>query len=228
MVKKIFITGTGTDIGKTYVSGVLAKAVTLEGNSCGYFKPVLSGAVLKDGILHPGDCEFVINTGGLKQEPAESASYIFEEAVSPHLAARHTGIQIDKNKILSDFHSAESCFEYLIVEGAGGITCPILMDNQVYLMSDLIKDMELECIIVADGGLGTINSVLLTVAWAKNRNIYIKGVILNRYKYNDKMYEDNIKSIETLCNLPVLGLIKENSLEIDLRGHKLSELFSGE
>ena len=228
MGKKIFITGTGTDIGKTYVSGVLARTMKAKNLNCGYYKPVLSGAVLKDGVLHPGDCEFVIQTGGLEQNAQDAVSYVFEEAVSPHLAAKHTGIKIDKNKILSDYNRIGKEFEYLIVEGAGGITCPIVLDDETYLMSDLIKDMEIDCLIAADGGLGTINSVLLTYEWAKKCGINVKGVILNRYIYGNTMYEDNLKSIEKLCGIPVTGLIKESSLDIDLRGYELSDLFSGE
>ena len=228
MAQVIFITGTGTDIGKTYVSGVLARALTKAGLNCGYFKPVLSGAYTVDNIMNPGDCEFVIKTGRLNQKPTEAVSYIFEEAVSPHLAATHLGIEIDKYKILSDFKEIKRQFDYVIVEGAGGITCPIKLDKTIYLMSDLIKDLGTDCILTADGGLGTINSVLLTVDWAVKRGINIRGIILNRFKYNDKMYKDNIKSIEKLCNIPIVGLVKDKSLDIDLRGYKLTELFSGE
>ncbi len=228
MAKMIFVTGTGTDIGKTYVSGVLVKSISNQGKKCGYFKPILSGAVYDNGVLHPEDCEFVIKAGSLKQKAAEAVSYIFEEAVSPHLAAGHLGIKIEKEKILADFESIKHRFDYLVVEGAGGITCPISLEGEPYLMSDLIKDLKLDCLLVADGGLGTINSVLLTVQWAKGCNVNIKGIILNRYKYGDCMYEDNIKSIEKLCNIPVIGLVKEGSTDIDMRGYELTELFSEE
>ena len=226
MTKVIFITGTGTDIGKTYVSALIARSLTLGGYNCRYYKPVLSGAVMRDGVLHPGDCEYVIKTGMLKQVPSDSASYIFEEAVSPHLAALHSGVKIDRYKIFEDFERAKQGCDYLIVEGAGGITCPLLLeDDNNYLMSDLIRDMGLDCLVAADGGLGTINSVLLTCAWASSKNINIRGVIMNRYRYFDKMYEDNIKSVEKLCAIPVLGVIEENGLDIDTRGYKLSDMF---
>ncbi len=225
MTKVIFITGTNTDVGKTYVSAALAGMLTADGERCGYYKPVLSGAVMSEGVLHPGDCEYVIKTAGLNQISRESASYIFEEAVSPHLAAKHAGVVIDKYNILADFEMAKEKYEYLIVEGAGGITCPLSLENDRYLMSDLIKDMGLDCLIIADGGLGTINSVLLTYTWAKNKDINVKGIILNKFKYGNAMYEDNIKAIECLCSVPVLGLLENNGTEIDTRGYNLSDMF---
>ncbi len=227
MKRVVFITGTGTDIGKTYVTGILARYLRNKDLNCGYYKPVLSGAILENGELHPGDCEFVIKSGRLNQKSLESLSYVFEEAVSPHLAARHLGIKIDKKKILQDFSKAKSKSDYLLIEGAGGITCPIVFeDNETYLMSDLIKDMKVNCILIADGGLGTINSVLLTCEYAKARAININGIIFNNYKYNDLMYEDNIKSVEKLCGIPVVGLVENGKFDIDTRGYKLEDLFS--
>ena len=227
MTKIIFITGTGTDIGKTYVTGILARYLRNKDLDCRYYKPVLSGAVLENGELHPGDCEFVIKSGELNQKPLNSLSYVFEEAVSPHLAAQHIGLKIDKKKIFQDFSNAKSKCDYLLVEGAGGITCPIILEhNETYLMSDLIKDMKANCLLIADGGLGTINSVLLTCEYAKARNIKIIGIIFNNYKYNDLMYEDNIKSVEKLCGIPVVGLVENGKFDIDTRGYKLEDLFS--
>lgn len=210
--KAIFITGTGTDVGKTYVSGLLVKELSDTGLDCGYFKPVLSGAVLKDGVLHPEDCEYVINLANLPQSPLKSSSYIFTDAVSPHLAAEIASIEINKTKILSDLATFNN--DYLVIEGAGGITCPLIIKEKPYLMSDLIKDMNLSIIIVADSGLGMINSTLLTVEYARNCGINIKGIILNKFKSNNAMYLDNLKTIQLLSKTTVLGYIKENSNNI--------------
>lgn len=156
MTKCIFITATGTDIGKTYISALIVKKMREEGLNCGYYKPILSGAV--NGI--PGDCKYVTETAGLNCNPMNCLTYCFEEAVSPHLAAKRQNIVISKEKILEDFKSKQQEYDYLLIEGAGGITCPINIENK-YLMNDLIKDMGTDIVIVADGGLGTINSVLL-------------------------------------------------------------------
>lgn len=223
MDKSIFVTGTGTDIGKTYICALIAKTLKDNGYNCGYYKPVLSGAIQENGKLIAGDCEFVIRTANLQQEAINSVSYIFKNPVSPHLAANIANIEIDKNKILSD--ACSKTFEYLIIEGAGGITCPLTLTPTPYLMSDLIKDLKTNIIIVADAGLGTINNTLLTVEYAKSHSIKTIGIILNNYIYNNAMYEDNIKTIEALCNTKVIGLVEKNGKTINTLNYKLIDIF---
>lgn len=218
MTKCIFITATGTDIGKTYISALIVKKMREEGLNCGYYKPILSGAV--NGI--PGDCKYVTETAGLNCNPMDCLTYCFEEAVSPHLAAKRQNIVISKEKILEDFKSKQQEYDYLLIEGAGGITCPINIENK-YLMNDLIKDMGADIVIVADGGLGTINSVLLTVEYAQKRNINIRGIILNNYKDNF-MYEDNVISIEKLTGLNILTTVQRNDTDIKINKKIFKEL----
>lgn len=225
MVKKsIFITGTGTDVGKTFVSALIVKELAQQNLSVGYYKPVLSGALKISGILHAGDCEYVINKSGLSQNPLESASYIFEEAVSPHLAAKNLGIKIDKNIILNDFQSYMK--DFIVVEGAGGITCPLELSTETYLMSDLINDLDLGVIIVADAGLGVINAVLLTLEYAKNHGIKVRGVILNKFVKNNAMYLDNLKTIEYLGNIKVIGLVEVNAKNIEWLIPDIKDIFN--
>lgn len=218
MTKCIFITATGTDIGKTYISALIVKKMREEGLNCGYYKPILSGAV--NGI--PGDCKYVTETAGLNCNPMDCLTYCFEEAVSPHLAAKRQNIVISKEKILEDFKSKQQEYDYLLIEGAGGITCPINLENK-YLMNDLIKDMGADIVIVADSGLGTINSVLLTVEYAQKRNLNIRGIILNNYKDNF-MYEDNVISIEKLTGLNILTTVQRNDTDIKINKKIFKEL----
>lgn len=222
MAKCIFVTATGTDIGKTYISGLIVKKMREAGLNCGYFKPVLSGAVKEGNELVPGDCKHVVKVAGLDCKPMDCLSYCFEEAVSPHLAAERLGITIDKNKILKDFESKKRQYDYLLIEGAGGITCPINLENN-YLMYNLIQDLNCRVVIVADGGLGTINSVILTVEYIKSRGINIEGIILNNYK-DDFMYEDNQKVIEDLTGLKVLAKVKHNDLDIEINKNIFKEV----
>ena len=218
MTKCIFITATGTDIGKTYISALIVKKMREEGLNCGYYKPILSGAI--NGI--PGDCKYVTETAGLNCNPMDCLTYCFEEAVSPHLAAKRQNIVISKEKILEDFKSKQQEYDYLLIEGAGGITCPINLENK-YLMNDLIKDMGADIVIVADSGLGTINSVLLTVEYAQKRNLNIRGIILNNYKDNF-MYEDNVISIEKLTGLNILTTVQRNDTDIKINKKIFKEL----
>ena len=198
----IFITGTGTDVGKTYVSGEIVKKLREKGINCGYYKPVLSGAEKVNGRLIPGDCEYVMKVSGLEGAFEDYVSYMFEPAVSPHLVAQMANVEISIDKIKADYNRIQSKFNYVVVEGAGGITCPLKLNS--ILMSDVIKALNLEIIIVADSGLGTINSTLLTVEYAKQQGIGIKGIILNRYDKTNPMHLDNKKSIEILTGIEVI------------------------
>ncbi len=217
MSKNIFITATGTDIGKTYVSALIVKKMRESGFNCGYFKPVLSGVLEKDGILIESDCNYVVNTAKLPTTANDCVAYWWEEAVSPHLAAQRFGQSIDINRILNKYKEKQNEYDYLLIEGAGGITCPLRLNNgEKYLLKDLIKDLNTEIIIIADGGLGTINSILLTVEYAKANNIPVKGIILNNYEPNNFMHQDNLKQVEYLTGLNVIATVEKNQNDIKL------------
>ena len=103
MAKKIFITGTGTDVGKTYISALIVKKMRESGFNCGYFKPVISGVTEMCGHLMESDANYVIEKAKIPTNPEECLSYYWQEAVSPHLAAKRAGDTIDIEKIKSDF-----------------------------------------------------------------------------------------------------------------------------
>ena len=215
MTKKIFITGTGTDIGKTYVSALIVKEMREAGYNCGYYKPVLSGVRASCGKLFESDCNYVIDFSKIPISPDECVSFWWEEAVSPHLASVRAGQKIDIGKIKNDFNKICTKFDYILIEGAGGITCPLILDNnEKYLMKDLIKELNCSVVIVADGGLGTINSTLLTVEYAINNDIPIEGIILNNYDKNSFMHKDNLKQTEFLTNKKILTVVEKNQKNI--------------
>ena len=227
MTKSIFITATGTDVGKTYISALIVKKMREHNYNCGYFKPVLSGAYMNDfGALIAGDCEYVIEKAKLQKTPFKYLSYSFSEAVSPHLASKRSNTEINTDKILNDFSTLKQEYDYILVEGAGGITCPLnISENKTLLLSDLIKEMNADIIIVADGGLGTINSVLTTVEYAQNHNIKIAGIILNNYDENHFMHTDNKEVIEQLTNIPVIATVGKNQNDININIEYLKTLF---
>nr|MCR5266372.1 dethiobiotin synthase [Cyanobacteria bacterium RUI128] len=173
-----------------------------------------------------GDCVHVVKTAGLDIEPFKCLSYCFEDAVSPHLAAKRAGVNIDINKIKSDYANLAKNYDYILTEGAGGITCPIIVDDdKTYLMHDLIKDMGLNVIVVADGGLGTINSVLTTVEYISNRGLNIKGIVLNNFDKTNYMHTDNLNMIERLTGLDVIATVRANEQNLDIGRQELESLF---
>ena len=217
MSKNIFITATGTDIGKTYVSALIVKKMREAGYDCGYFKPVLSGVTEKEGKLTESDCNYVINTAKIPAEPNDSVVYWWKEAVSPHLAAEINNEEIDISKIIKEYREKQSRYDYLLIEGAGGITCPLRLKNgEKYLLKDLIKDLGTSIIVVADGGLGTINSILLTTEYAKHNGINVEGIILNNFNPDSFMHRDNLKQAEYLTGVKVIATVQKNQTDINL------------
>ena len=226
MSKGIFVTATGTDVGKTYVSALLVDRLRRSGKNCGYYKPALSGAVNVGGKIVAGDCDYVLKFAGIDKSPEECVSYIFEPAVSPHLASVMTKTPIHTDKIKTDFCRIKEEFDYLIVEGAGGIVCPFnLSDGEKILLPDVIKALGLSVIVVASASLGTINSTVLTVEYAKNQGINVKGIILNNYDENDIMCMDNKIQVEALTGVRVIATVKRGEKELNIDEKTLSEIF---
>lgn len=205
MTKGIFITATGTDVGKTYVSGLIVKAIRENGINCGYYKPALSGDV------YPNDCEYVLKTAGINKKADNYVSYKFKPAVSPHLASQIENNPIKLDKILTDFKRIQSEYDYVVLEGAGGIICPF---GEKLLLPDVIKALKLDIIIIASASLGTINSTVLTVEYAKQHGIKVKGIILNNYDETDFMQADNKKMVEKLTGIKVIATVNTNDTDI--------------
>lgn len=219
MAKSIFITATGTEVGKTFVSGLLVKK--LKDLDCGYYKPVLSG--LDDAGLN--DCEYVIKTAQIDAEPMSCVTYAFHPPLSPHLAAKMAGVEISINKIKEDFDRIKQKYNYLVTEGAGGILCPFKLDGEKLLLPDVIKALNLDIIIVAPAGLGSINSAVLTYEYAKQAGITVKGFILNNYEEDNFMHKDNKKCIETLTGVKVLATVKKDDKELNIDKETLAKVF---
>lgn len=210
MDKGIFITGTGTDVGKTYVTALIVKKLNEEGIKTGYYKAAISGA---NSIDH-SDAGYVKKISKINQKEDTLLSYIYETPVSPHLASKIEGNPVNMTKILKDFNRVKNEYDFIVVEGSGGIVCPIRYDNiENIFLEDIIKKLELKSLIVADAGLGTINSVVLTVSYMKSKNITVSGIILNNYK-GGIMEEDNIYMIEKITGVKVISCVSKDDKDI--------------
>ena len=128
-MKTLFLTATGTDVGKTYISALIIKKMRDSGFNCGYFKPVLSGVEEEEGKLRVSDANYVVSTAKIPLSPDDCVTYWWKEAVSPHLAAQRAGDVIDTNKIKTHLDKISREFEYILIEGAGGITCPLRLEG---------------------------------------------------------------------------------------------------
>ena len=226
MGKGIFVTGTGTDVGKTYVTGLIIKKIKENGMTPGYFKAAMSGNEREeDGTLIPGDALWVKNVSGISQSVEEMCPYVYEHAYSPHLASRLEGNHVEMAVVLDNYRKVKEKYDYITVEGSGGILCPICFDEARIGLTDIIDEMELDCILVADAGLGTINSVVLTYEYMKNRNMTIKGMIFNHYIADNIMHEDNIRMCEYMTGLPTLAKVSMGDVDLNIDIAELISLY---
>ncbi len=226
MSKGLFITGTGTDVGKTYAAALILKKLKENGASAGYFKAAMSGNGRgEDGELIPGDALFVKKTAGVSQSLLEMCPYVYENAVSPHLASRMEGNPVCLEIVLEKFREISEKYEYVTMEGSGGILCPICFDEAEIWLPEVIKACRLGCLLVADAGLGTINDVGLTAYYMKEQGIPLKGIVFNHFKPGDAMQEDNLKMCEHLTGAKVIACIREGDTELDIPARTLQSLY---
>lgn len=225
MSRAVFITATGTDVGKTYVTALIVKRLRGAGIDAGYYKAALSGAEERGGKLIPGDADFVARTSGMNEAPEGLVSYIYKNPLSPHLAAQIEGNPPELSVIKRDFAASLKRYDYLCVEGCGGIVCPIRWDERKIMLEDIIKSCGLSVVIVAPSGLGSINSAVLTVEHARAAGIKVRGIIMNGYDETQLMHRDNKYMIERLTGVRVAACVKRGDIELDIPVEELCGLF---
>ena len=226
MSKNLFITGTGTDMGKTYITGLILKKFQENGKKAAYFKAAMSGNEKRlDGSLIPGDALHVKTVSGIGESLEEMCPYVYETAVSPHLAAQIEGNPVELETVLQAFDSVCGNYDYVTAEGSGGILCPLRFDETKLWLEDFIKARDLNCLIVADAGLGTINSVVLTAEYMKERGIAAKGILFNHYDDKNLLPRDNRFMCEYMTGLKVLACVKDGGTELDIPFEELEALY---
>ena len=225
MGKALFVTGTGTDIGKTYVTGLIVKCLRDAGLSAGYYKAALSGAeVAADGTLLPGDALHVAHVAGLDAADV-TVSYVYRDAVSPHLAAQIEHRPMDFAKVAEDYRRAKERTDYLTVEGSGGIICPLRWDDDEHVvLDDLAVRLGLAALVVADAGLGTINAAVLTAEHLHARGIPLRGFIFNNWQ-GGLMQEDNVRMVEEITGAHVLARVPHGATELPMGADALAALY---
>ena len=226
MSKGLFITAIGTDVGKTYVTGLIVKRLRDAGVNAGYYKAALSGAEEQpDGSWLPGDAAFVAKLAGIPAKPESLVSYIYKEAVSPHLAALREGNPVAMEKVAADYAASLARYDYVTMEGSGGIICPIRWDEEHILLEDIIKQLGLGVLVISNAALGSINNCVLTISYLKQKKIPVRGIILNNYDGSDFMQADNKRMMEELTAVPVLACVPPDAKELDINVELLKRLY---
>lgn len=226
MGKGLFVIGTGTDVGKTYITALLSKKLQESGVKTAYYKAAMSGnARGADGRLLAGDALFVKQTAALSQPVQSMCPYVYEHAYSPHLAAKLEGNPVELNVVQHGYAALSEQYSYVTVEGSGGIVCPIRFDKQKIGLEDIVRGLGLPCLLVADAGLGTINSIVLTAFYLRAHHIPVQGIVLNRFHPDSVLEQDNRKMCEALTGLPVLACVQPDATEIPMSLQVLTSLY---
>lgn len=226
MSKALFVTGTGTDTGKTHITGLIVKKLQEAKKNPAYYKAAMSGNDRRpDGTLIPGDALAVQTMSGIDQSLTSMCPYVYEHAYSPHLASRLEGNPVVMDVVTHGFADVTAIYDYVTVEGSGGILCPICFDEARIQLEDVVKELHLSSILIADAGLGTINSVVLTAEYMKTHGLPLKGIIFNHYHPGDVMEDDNIFMCEHMTGLPTLAKVQDGDTELDMNIDALCALY---
>jgi dethiobiotin synthetase len=198
-----FVTGTGTEVGKTVVAAVLARSAHVAGARVAVFKPAVSG--LDDYPLRPEiwDCApelpdhvLLRLASGSSQGDDQIAPYRYAPAVSPHLAAELAGERIDPDRLRGAALEATEDCDLLVCEGVGGYLVPLAGR---YLVRDLARDLGMPVVIVAPPALGTINHTLLTIEAVRGSDLEVAKVVLNQWPAKPSVLERS--NLETIAEL---------------------------
>lgn len=212
----LFITGTDTNVGKTYVGVLIARALKAAGHRVGVYKPVASGCRREGDRLVSDDALLLWRAAGEPGELSRVCPQCFLAPLAPHLAARAEGKEINRKLLRDGLDYWRARSDIVLVEGAGGLLSP-LGDNEY--VADLASDFGFPLVIVARNALGTINHTLLTLHAAKtlHSGLKVAGVILNHPTPpgNDPSTSTNRQEIASRSTVPILAEVLWGTLTFD-------------
>lgn len=206
MPRGLFITGTGTGVGKTYVAALIAKSLRASGKKVGVYKPVASGCEMIDGRLTSPDAVALWEAAGRPATLEQVCPQMFAAPLAPHLAARAEGKRVDESLLRSGLKFWRESCEIVLVEGAGGLMSPVSDEDY---NADLADEFGYPLIVVAANELGTINATLQTliVADALREGLDVAGIVLNapRLLTGDPSTDSNADELSRRCVPPILS-----------------------
>jgi dethiobiotin synthetase len=202
-MKGVFITGSSTEVGKTFVAAEIARLLKQQNINIIPRKPIESGCIKEDGQLIPRDAARLKQAAAYSGALTEVCPFRFEPAISPLRAARLA------KKFITTQQLADACRQgtekgaengFLLVEGAGGFYTPLAENG---LNADLAEALQLPVLLVAEDHLGVINQALLNAEAIQQRGLYLLGVVLNDTNNQQTNDMDNLSDLSELLNCPV-------------------------
>ncbi len=218
--KGMFITGTDTGIGKTWVSCLLIQMLVAQGKKVIGMKPVASGASMLNGQLKNEDALVLMEASNVDVPYELINPYCFAPAIAPHIAADQAGVAIDISKIGDVYTQLSSMADVIIVEGVGGWSVPINNNNDV---SDLALQLALPVLLVVGMRLGCINHALLTAQSIQSKGCNLIGWIANNIDPDQVNAKENIEAVKSRLELPLLAKI---SYSLTSQNTEISDVFS--
>ncbi len=185
-LRGLFVTGTDTGVGKTLIAGAIARSLRHRKRTVEVLKPVATGCRSVRGQLVSQDAEFLAACAGSPRLLSEVCPVRYRTAVAPNVAAELERRPVDLEAIFAEYRRLATS-PLVIVEGVGGLLCPISDD---FWVIHLAKMMGLPLVVVARAGLGTINHTLLTLHAARSAGLKAAGVVLNRYLLEPRAGKD--------------------------------------
>ncbi|HEX3173346.1 MAG TPA: dethiobiotin synthase [Solirubrobacterales bacterium] len=215
-MRGVFVTGTGTEVGKTVVAAATARTLAAAGLRVAVFKPAVTGLAELPADRPKGstpgvpsthrrrneaDHEMLRRAAGSSQSDEEVAPYRFGPPMSPHLAAHQAGEEIEPERLRATASAAAESADVLVCEGVGGLLVPLALE---YSVRDLAVDLGLPLVVAAAPGLGTINHTLLTLEAARAVGLEIAAVVLTPWPEAPGVIErSNRETIVALGDVPV-------------------------
>ncbi|MFQ5597693.1 MAG: dethiobiotin synthase [Nitrospiria bacterium] len=198
----IFIAGTDTGVGKTLISGAIARGLVKMGMNCGVMKPIETGCRRSKNNLIPTDAAYLKSAARIDEDIEKIAPYTFRPALAPY-AIKTQVDHIDLLKIKRAYMQIQDHCDFMIVEGIGGLLVPLSARLDLI---DLIRTLGLPVLLVARSGLGTLNHSLLTIRYGITHGISFCGILLNRNKAGKERSEaSNIEILHERTGLPIFG-----------------------
>ena len=223
-MRGLFITGTDTGVGKTYVTAALARELSRQGLKVGAYKPVVTGlTTAPDGRSCWSDVETLTAALADRHAAERICPQRFRAPVAPPVAASLEGTRVDAELLRDGANWWRGRVDVLLVEGVGGLLCPLTDDETI---ADLAGDLGFPLLIVARQALGTINHTLMTIEVARSRGLRIAGVVLNEVEpaASDASAATNADEIESRGQAPVLTLLRHADpagLLLNRHGHTM-------
>ena len=199
-----FVAGTDTEIGKTFVSAALLHGFARAGLRAAAMKPIASGAIERDGVLHNDDADQLDAAANVALPNDIRTPFMMREPIAPHIAAAREGIALDIGRIVDAHRHALTKADIVVVEGVGGFRVPL---TDTHDTADLAVALNLPVVLVVGMRLGCISHALLTVEAIASRGLKLAGWVANRVDPAMLYPEENIATLKQRIKAPLIGVI---------------------